>query len=165
MTTKIHTDIGFAAPATSPVVNAPLGQLDSAIADIEALFGDYVVTGGLPGGSGTLTVTVPACRAFVLNSYVIVGATPLIMSASKDNYADLDTTGTYHISPVTLGGGAPAVFANSIRLFKAVAAAGSVTSIVDMRPSAVGVPNPLNASLNLQVTAGRAYLTLDTSLA
>jgi hypothetical protein len=162
MTTKIHTDIAFAALATSPNLNAPLGQLDSAIADIEALFGDYVVTGGLPGGSASLTIVQPACRAFVINSYVQVPATSLVVSASKDNYVDLDTTGAYHITPVTLGAAAPAVFASSVRLYKAVAGAGSVTSIVDLPLGGLNDDLPYLAGVIAQAAAaGGAILKPD----
>src|SRR5205809_6307728 len=127
MTVEAHTDISAGAPANASVINAPLGQLDSALSDVEVVVGDHVVTGGLAGTSASLVLTQPAIRAFIQNTYVSLGATTLTATASKDNYIDLDSSGVYHITLVNNGAAAPAVFALSIRLYKAVAGASSVT--------------------------------------
>lgn len=136
MTTKAHTDVTLGAPANAAVINAPLGQLDSAFSDVEAVVGDYVVTGGLAGTSASLLISVPALRAFVLNTYVQVATSPLTVTLNQDTYVDVDSSGVLHMSGVANGAATPAVFANSIRLFKAVSGATAVTSVVDLRSGA-----------------------------
>ena len=133
-TTKNHTDIAVSAPANASVFNAPLGQLDSALADAEGALGDFVISGGLPPTSLTLTVAQPAIRAFIQNTYVQVVAQNLVMTASMDNYVDLDSAGVYRITTVASAALAPAVFVNSIRLYRAGASVSAVVAIVDLRP-------------------------------
>jgi hypothetical protein len=134
VTVKNHTDLTFGAPAAAATFNSPLGQLDNALADLEAQLGDFVGTGGLAGTSATLIVAQPATRAFAINAWVNVLAQNLTMAASNDNYVDLDNAGLYHVTSVANGAGAPVVFANAIRLYKAVSNATAVTSVVDLRP-------------------------------
>lgn len=157
MTQKMHTDIAFASPATSAAINAPLQQLDAALADLQSQYGDFVVLGGLAGSAASLVVVQPACRAFVINTYVSVAATTLSMGASKDNYVDLDSVGAYHVSPVNNGAGAPAVFANSIRLYKAVASASAVTSIVDLRPTSAADPTAVHLAGPETITGAKTF--------
>src|SRR5258707_12863400 len=86
-----YTDVTIGAPASAATINAPLGQLDSALADLLAFFGDFVLSGGLPGTSVTLTVAQPAARAMVINTYVTPASHGLVITASTDNYVDLAT--------------------------------------------------------------------------
>ncbi len=155
MSTQNHTDITTGAPANASVVNAPLGQLDNALADVELQFGDFVVSGGLAGTSATLVVSQPATRAFVINSWVSAALQNLTMAASNDNYVDLDNTGVYHITSVANGAAIPAVFANSIRLYKAVSNATAVTSVQDFRNLGVVVPQ------SMLVKGGRPWFDVD----
>lgn len=148
MTTKMHTDITVGAPANASVWNSVYGQLDSALADTEAALGDFIVSGGLAGTSASLTISVPALRAFVLNTYVQAATQNLTVTLNQDTYVDVDSSGVLHMSGVANGAAVPALFANSIRLFKAVSGASTVTSVVDMRALNPLLTLPFNLKTN-----------------
>jgi hypothetical protein len=90
----------------------------------------YVVSGGLPSLSGTLTLSQPATTAVVLVSgsavVVTTGVTPLVFTASSTQYVDLSTTGTYTITTSST------VTANSTRLYKTISNGTQVTSITQL---------------------------------
>lgn len=154
MGAKNHQDITAGAPANAAVWNVPLGQLDDAIADLQANFGDYVVSGGLPGTSASLVISQPAIRAWVLGIRVSSAATLLTATATSDNYVDYDTAGLYHVTPVANGAAAPPVFAQSIRLYVAVTNATAVTSIVDLRPQPASAGIFVNVKLSPYLAKG-----------
>lgn len=144
-TTKMHTDVASGAPANASVWNTVFGTLDSALADTEGALGDFVATGGLAGTSASLVISVPALRAFVQNTYVQVATSPLTVTLNQDTYVDVDSSGVLRMSGVANGAAAPVLFANSIRLFKAVSGATAVTSVVDLRLlNPLGIFNPRN---------------------
>ena len=98
--------------------------------------GDYVVSGLLPAvpAPASLSVGIPAGAAYAGGTRVQKGAEAArAYAASRDTYVDLSAGGVYAYSEVANGAAAPALAANSIRLFRVVAGASAVTSIVDLR--------------------------------
>lgn len=103
-------------------------------------------SGGIPTVNGTLSLTQPATVATYNDGAATfltstVAATPLSFTASKDTYVDLSTSGAYTLVAVTNGATAPAVTPASIRLYKAISGASSVTSIVPLLPTTVSTAN------------------------
>lgn len=133
MGTKVHTDITPGAQAAAAIFNAPLGQLDDAISDLELQFGDYVIVGGLPAIPAGLVISQPATRIFLQGIRASGGATNLTAAANSDNYVDFDTAGNFHLTAVANGAAAPPVVANSMRLYKLVTNATGGVSITDLR--------------------------------
>lgn len=82
---------------------------------------DYVVSGLLPAvpSPKSLSASVPAGSAYVIGRRVVKAAETLGFTANSDTYVDLDRDGVYRLSPVARGAAAPALYANSIRLFMA----------------------------------------------
>lgn len=97
------------------------------------LINDYVVSGNVPATSTTLTTTIPAQVAYVIGQRVNKASEDHTFTASTDTYIDLGTNGTYTYVEVANGAAAPAVTANSIRLFKIVTDASSITTVTDLR--------------------------------
>lgn len=82
---------------------------------------DYVVSGLLPAvpAPKSLTATIPAGQAYVIGRRVAKDAATQGFTANQDTYVDLDRDGVYRLTAVARGAAAPAVYANSIRLFMA----------------------------------------------
>jgi len=95
--------------------------------------GDFVYTGLLAPTSASLVSTTTAGTAYIEGWRVVKAATPKTYTASKDTYVDLSSNGTFTYSEVALGGTAPSVASNSIRLFKAVTSGTAITSVTDLR--------------------------------
>lgn len=96
---------------------------------------DYVATGLLPAVPApvSLSATTPAGVAYVLGNRVAPVATAKAYTALQDTYVDLSSLGAYSYSAVANGAGAPAVAANSLRLFKVVTNATEITGVTDLR--------------------------------
>lgn len=78
---------------------------------------NWVQSGLLPPASGTIAAaTLTAGVAYVEGNRVALPATPLTLTATRDNYIDLRRDGTVIVTPVTVSGAAPAIPANSTRL-------------------------------------------------
>ena len=98
------------------------------------LLNDWVAAGLLPSDPGAvLAMTTPAGVAYILGKRVSKIATGKTYTASKDTYVDLSSLGAYTYSEVTNGGAAPAVAANSMRLFKVVTNGTEITGVTDLR--------------------------------
>lgn len=151
MGVKNHTDITAGAPAQAAVFNAPLGQLDDALADALLNFGDYVVTGGLPSVPAGLVITQPAARAFIQGGRVSASATTLTAAVSSDNYVDLDTAGLFHLTAVANNAAAPPAFANSTRLYRLITNATGGVSIADLRAQSP-LSNILGTFINVKAS-------------
>ena len=98
--------------------------------------GEYVDTGLLPQTSVDLTCDVTAGVAYIRGVRVVKNGTSVdavTCTLSNDNYIDLDSSGVFHVTPVALDAAEPAIYANSIRLAKAITDADKITSVVDMR--------------------------------
>lgn len=78
---------------------------------------NYVASGLLPPASGTIAAaTLSAGVAYVEGNRVALAATPLLLTATRDNYIDLRRDGTVIVTPVTVAAAAPAIPVNSMRL-------------------------------------------------
>lgn len=78
---------------------------------------NYVESGLLPPASGTIAAAVLAAGvAYVEGNRVALAATPLVLTATRDNYIDLRRDGTLIITPVVVSAAAPAIPVNSMRL-------------------------------------------------
>lgn len=78
---------------------------------------NYVDSGLLPPASGTIAAaTLSAGVAYVEANRVALPATPLVLTATRDNYIDIRRDGTVIVTPVTVSGAAPAIPVNSMRL-------------------------------------------------
>lgn len=154
------------------------------------LVSDYVVTGLLPTvpSPKSLNATIPAGSAYVMGRRVAKDAATQGFAANQDTYVDLDRDGVYRLTAVARNAAAPAVFANSIRLFKAVTDASvaqvdtvdittavastvytvringvDVTYTSDATPTegeiAIGLRDAINASVDPNVSAVSAATT------
>lgn len=132
MTDLAETHANTGTPV-SPVWQ-PSGRDPNALYAHDALT-DHVISGLLPPvpSPASLTVTVPPGAAYIVGRRNAPPETALLLTASSDTYADLDKNGVYHLTAVAAGAAAPAVYADSIRLFKAVTSATVVTSVSDLR--------------------------------
>ncbi len=106
----------------------------------------YLVTGAAPAPAATLAQPFPSVGVVFNNgataTYTSIAAATLSLTASADNYIDATQGGAY-ASPLAVGHGAapPAVAAGNLRVFKAVTAAGGVSSATLIAPT-----QPLNAT-------------------
>lgn len=118
------------------------------------LFNDWVATGLLPADPGAmLAMTTPTGVAYILGKRVSPIATGKTYTASKDTYVDLSQLGVYTYTEVTNGAGAPAVAANSIRLFKVVTNGTEITGVTDLRELRVTLKSDLLPRLPSHVKA------------
>lgn len=90
---------------------------------------DYIVTGLNPSSATGLTVTIPSGTYYIAGKrYTYAGGTKLL-TASKDCYLDIDTSGT--ITSVEVANGATSgmtLTSNSVRFAKCVTDGSGVTS-------------------------------------
>lgn len=109
------------------------------------LLNDVVVSGLLPTVPApvSLSMTTPAGVAYVQGNRVAPPATAKAYTASQDTYVDLSSLGAYTYSAVANGAGAPAVAANSLRLFKAVTNATEITGVTDLRGVTIVLKNTI----------------------
>lgn len=144
---------------TSMVAGTPL---TAAVLNALIVAPSFLVSGGILPTSGSLTATQPATQAVVNNGtsalWVSVTSGSLTLTASKDVYVDLDNAGAYHQVAVANGAAAPALTANSIRLYKAVTSGSAITSVVALAPS---VPLPPSGIRQINPTV----MSVDTTLA
>ncbi len=97
-------------------------------------FLDHVVSGLVgPTTSGTLAGTMSAGVAYVLGSRVNKSAQTKTYTASKDTYIDLSNKAVVTYVEVANNASAPAVTANSMRLWKTVTSGSAITSGTDLR--------------------------------
>jgi hypothetical protein len=114
----------------------------------------YLISGTTPSTSANLTLTFAQQEAVVntgtLAQYVKLSASTATIAASKDTYIDLGYSGTYQggtangtLTQVAVANGAaaPAVTANSIRLWKVVTSASAITAVTLL---ATTLPLPLS---------------------
>lgn len=107
--------------------------------DDTAWDGDVVIDyGGTAEKSVTLldvtleNTTNPDENRFVVSGKIIVVAdTTVALTANMDNYVDVDTSGNYTVSSVTIGNPAPAIV--GMRLYKFETNATTVAATTDMR--------------------------------
>ncbi len=129
------------------------------------LVGDYVVSGFQPTvpDPAALSMGIPAGVAYANGKRVSKGAEPArAYAVSSDTYVDLSDAGVFTYPAVANGAAAPAVTANSIRLFKVVTNASVITTIVDqrlLRPVVKGhnhlwadITNPAHSHLYADIT-------------
>lgn len=98
----------------------------------ETGIGNFVYSGVLGSTSANLVLTISAGTAYVLGYRLAISQTQQNLTASKDTYIDLDSTGAFTYIPVSNGASAPSVTANSIRIGKAVTNATAITSYSDL---------------------------------
>lgn len=97
------------------------------------LFNDFAVSGLVPATSTDLTTTIPAQVAYVTGKRVDKTSESHTFTASTDTYIDLGMNGAYTYVEMANGALEPAITTNSIRLFKVVTDAVSITGVTDMR--------------------------------
>lgn len=116
-------------------------EVDSKISKAEAakhlviadMINDFAVSGNVPSTSTTLTTTIPEQIAYVLGQRVDKTSEDHTFTASTDTYIDLGTNGAYTYVEVANAAAEPAVTANSMRMFKVVTDASTITTVTDMR--------------------------------
>lgn len=94
--------------------------------------GNFVYTGILGSTSASLILSLTAGTAYVLGYRIAMSATDKTMTATKDNYVDLDQDGVFHVTPVAIAATAPSIYANSIRIGKATTNGTAITSYTDL---------------------------------
>jgi len=111
---------------------------------------DFVAAGVLPAVPApvSLSMTTPTGTAYIQGKRVTPPATARAYTALKDTYVDLSSLGVYTYSEVANGAGAPAVAANSMRLFKAVTNATEVTAVTDLRALDLNVKSLNGVKIN-----------------
>ena len=147
---RTAVEAGWAADAGNvlPVQDSP-GFQEGSIAALQALVspdgillpdsspivfqGDrgipYIVSGLTLPASGTIGVaSITAGVAYVGGMRRAIAGQVLALTASRDNYVDVNQLGQLVISTVTLGAAAPALAVDSLRLGKVATDATSVTS-------------------------------------
>jgi hypothetical protein len=108
---------GILLPDSSPIWS----QADRGI--------DYIVSGLTLPASGTIGVaSMTAGVAYIGGNRRAIAGQVLPLTASRDNYVDIDINGDVVITTVTLAAAAPALTPNSLRLGKVATDATSVTS-------------------------------------
>lgn len=105
--------------------------------EVNDVVSDFVVTGLLPVTDAGLTSNISAGTAYIIGKRTVKASTPNTYTASKDTYVDLDNAGTYTFVETVLGAGAPGITGSSIRLAKVVTDGTAITSVTDLRQSAV----------------------------
>ena len=124
------------------------------------LLADWVATGLLPADPGaSLSMITPTGVAYILGQRVSPIATAKTYTASRDTYVDLSARGLYTYSEVTNGAAAPAVAANSLRLFKVVTDATEITGVTDLR--VVTIRFAQNVNFVYDLSTGKLSLTSD----
>lgn len=91
-----------------------------------------VESGCVPADDSDLTSDISACVAYVNGYRVSKNATSLTYTASRDNYVDLNQSGSYNITAVTNGATQPSVAANSVRLAKVVTDGTEITTVTTL---------------------------------
>lgn len=90
---------------------------------------NYVESGLLPPASGAIASAVLTSGvAYVEGNRVAITATPLALTATRDNYIDLRRDGTVIVTSVVVSATAPAIPANSMRLGFVTTNASNVTA-------------------------------------
>lgn len=91
---------------------------------------NWVESGFLLPASGTIASfpTMSAGVAYVEGVKVQRAATPLVLTASRDNYVDISRFGVVTVTAVVVAAAAPAIAANSLRLGFVTTGASAVTS-------------------------------------
>ncbi len=120
------------------------------------LFGDYVVSGLTTPTSATLSSTTAAGVAYVAGSRLMLSALARTYTSSKDTYVDLTAAGTYTYTEVANNAAAPIQAASTLRLARVVTSATAVTTVADLRATALALKNQLT------VTADGAVQTTGT---
>ena len=111
------------------------------------------ITGLQPATDSDLTSDISAGTAYVNGFRVNKSATTKTYTANRDTYVDLNQTGTFTYSEVTVDGAAPAVAANSIRLAKVRTDGSTITTVTDESNQQVpGLVIPVNFRTGLQVS-------------
>lgn len=134
--TRLLQNIGTsAAPVWQDVTRDKLIAAD--------LVNDYVISGLLPAvpAPSSLSVTVPAGAAYITGRRVAVVDTAFTFAVSSDIYVDLSNDGAYTTATVANASAAPAITANSMRIFKAI----TDTSIAQV--NTVNIATTLNATI------------------
>lgn len=95
---------------------------------------EFVYSGLLPVTDSDLTSDISAGTAYPLGYRVVKNsATSKTYTASKWTYVDIDINGDFQYQEQTIGGTAPAVSANSIRLARVSTDATTINDVSDLR--------------------------------
>lgn len=90
---------------------------------------NYVRSGLLLPASGSISsATLSAGSAWIDGVGIPVPATPLSLTATRDNYVDLRRDGVVVVTPVTVASAAPALASGSMRLGFVTTTAGLITA-------------------------------------
>lgn len=110
--------------------------LDAAHLSALVVAQNYLLSGGLPPTAASLAASQPLTEVVVAGLYSkIAAATLTAFPANRDNYVDVDSSGTYHYGgglSVTNGSAAPAVTAGALRLYMAVTNGSAITAVTQL---------------------------------
>jgi hypothetical protein len=121
------------------------------------LFDNFIYSVSFSSSGASLIITVGA-SGYVSGRAVYGASTNVTTTADSDNYIDLTYAGVFVCTAVAISGGAPALAANSIRLYKVTTGDTGVTGSTDLHnaypisngyiaPNAIQTANILNANV------------------
>lgn len=90
---------------------------------------NFIVSGGVSPTSASLASTRTALVAYITGVKVSISATAKTYTASKETYVDLGADGVYDYTEITVGGTAPALAANHIRVEIVTTSGTAVTAV------------------------------------
>lgn len=98
---------------------------------LTGLFDNFAsVAGGITTGGGSLSISIAKSNYYISGRRIFVPASTPLMIATSDNYVDVTYAGVYVVTAVAISAGAPALAANSLRLFKVTTNGSGVTGVV-----------------------------------
>lgn len=131
---------------------------------------NFVQTGLVSTTSSGLTAAISSGTYYIGGKrYTYAGGTKLL-TASKDSYLDIDTSGIITEVTATIGAASPALTANSIRIAKVLTGAGSITShntgtVLDTAFDSIGNRirrlSPFDRIIGMGIKAGAATATTE----
>lgn len=126
--------------STANIVDDTLTEADFAdeinprVRTYEGAACEFVYTGLIPATDSDLTSDISAGTAYPRGYRVNKSAaTAHTYTASKWTYVDIDQNGDFQYSEVAIGGAAPSVASNSIRLAKVSSDSTTINTVTDLR--------------------------------
>lgn len=116
---------------------------------IERVGDSQIVSGLIPATSVDLDTTIAEGVAYIQGLRVALNDTPVTLTASKDIYIDISSSGLITYVEVANGAPAPAVTANNLRISKVVTSGTAVTTVTMLKtPKEIyGInPTPIRAA-------------------
>lgn len=99
---------------------------------------DYVESGLLLPASGSLTPILPSGVTKIGGLRRFIAATPLVLTATRDNYVDVADSGQVTVTAVVVSAAAPALAANNVRLGFITTGASAITGATTTGKDSLG---------------------------